>query len=663
MENTPIVSMVRKSRDLALSAARKAVDTAGRPRAARALAEALFPPGEIVPAPDPGDLLSLVSFYTDRIPGAREFTAGGLALVDALSMAATRRPFSDNTFRTRRGLIEKWNKNPVLTHVLSAAAAPFKLAWLGSPEILSAVGVARGVTMPKVVETGRWRSQMTDAADCGEDLDMEADVAVLGTGAGGAAAAHELASRGHAVALIEEGRYFSRKDFSGNVVQMTDRLYRNKGATFAFSPWPVFLPLGKAVGGTTTVNSGTCFPPTPWVYEHWRSLGLPELNEAALSPHLAEVARLLKISTATDETIGPVGEIIRSGAAKLGLKDVHALSRNAEACDGKALCQFGCPSGAKQSTDVSVVPRALERGAFLFTGFAARRLLWENGSVAGVVCRGRDTSGAPRTLTVRAKNVVVAMGTLLTPVFLARNGVEHPQLGRNLTFHPASGVGGIFPGVDMKNQASIPQGIGIRDFAEEGLMLEGGTMQWVPYGMSIRRSGKRFVHLMENWPHTAFFGFMVRDRGRGRVWTQTPGNFPLVTYRLDDRDFGQLIRAMGLMMRLFLTQGASEVFSLGSPGLPPVRSLPELDRFMRQKFRKRDFFLSAWHPLGTARVAPTPEAGVCGPDHQVWGRKGLYVMDGSAVPGPLGVNPQVTIAALSLRAASLLADRLDREAG
>ncbi|MBU2489969.1 MAG: GMC family oxidoreductase N-terminal domain-containing protein, partial [Proteobacteria bacterium] len=461
---------------------------------------------------------------------------------------------------------------------------------------------------------------------------------------------------------IEEGRYFSRKDFSGHIVQMTDRLYRNKGATFAFSPWPVFLPLGKSVGGTTTINSGTCFPPTPWVYEYWKSLGLPMLSEEELAPHLEEVARLFKISPATDETIGPVGEIIRAGAEKLGLKDVHALSRNAESCDGQALCQFGCPTGAKQSTDVSMVPRALERGAFLFTGFAARRLLWENGAVAGVVSRGRDASGRPRTLTIRAKNVVVSMGALLTPVFLARNNVTHPQLGKNLTFHPATGVGGIFPDTDMKNQASIPQGIGIGDLADRGIRLEGGTLPFVPYGMSIRRSGKRFVHLMENWSHTAFFGFMARDRGRGRVWTKTPGNFPLVTYRLHDDDFAGFLQAMELMMRLFLTEGASEVFSLGSPGLPPVRSLDELSRFMKRKFHKRDFFLSAWHPLGTAQVAPTPEAGVCGPDHQVWGKKGLYVMDGAAVPGPLGVNPQVTIAALSLRAASLLADRLDREA-
>ena len=68
--------------------------------------------------------------------------------------------------------------------------------------------------------------------------------------------------------------------------------------------------------------------------------------------------------------------------------------------------------------------------------------------------------------------------------------------------------------------------------------------------------------------------------------------------------------------------------------------------------------LSAYHPLGTARMGRDPSSSVVGPDHQMHDTRGLYVVDGASVPTSLGVNPQITIMAMATRAAEKIAAAL-----
>ena len=81
-------------------------------------------------------------------------------------------------------------------------------------------------------------------------------------------------------------------------------------------------------------------------------------------------------------------------------------------------------------------------------------------------------------------------------------------------------------------------------------------------------------------------------------------------------------------------------------------------RFRRANIRAWDLDVSAYHPLGTARMGMDPASSVIGPDHQMHDTQGLYVVDGAAVPSALGVNPQITIMALATRAAEKIAEAL-----
>jgi choline dehydrogenase-like flavoprotein len=135
--------------------------------------------------------------------------------------------------------------------------------------------------------------------------------------------------------------------------------------------------------------------------------------------------------------------------------------------------------------------------------------------------------------------------------------------------------------------------------------------------------------------------------------------YPHVTYRMNDADVKQYVEALAVTARMFFRAGATEVNLLGCGKMPVLKSEADIDVFLGRRWRARHFAMTSYHPLGTARLGATPDQGVVNAEHQVWGVEGLYVMDGSAVPSSLGVNPQVTIMAMATRAALRLAGRIE----
>jgi choline dehydrogenase-like flavoprotein len=631
------------------------------PRAdtARALVQAMLPAGDQLPAADVDQLCATVAGYLDGRPGFRRLLKASLMWLENRSLFSHGKRFSRLHAQEREQLLTTLSGTLISGQLLRALAAPFKAAWLLDEQTQSRVGNRPPVQVPKQIEQFRWQSQVTSSRDLEEDTELEADVVVIGTGAGGAAAAYELASRGLAVVMIEEGEYYNRTDFNGKLTDVMPKLYRALGATTALGNVAIPVPIGRSVGGTTTINSGTCLRTPAAVLARWRNeFGLTGLTDEAMEPFFAGVEEMLSVSIAESKYVGEIGNVIADGASRIGLTRLHNLPRNAKGCDGQGLCQFGCPTDAKQSTNVSYVPRALDRGAFLFTGFRAQTLLHRDHSMEGVVATGKRSDGGVITLTVRAPQVVVAMGSFLTPLFLKQNGVRNRHLGRHLTIHPAGVVNALFPERQFANSLTIPQGFGISDFAEEGLMLEGGTIPFAGHGLFSNLYGREFVEFCERYQSTAYFGFMIRDTSEGRVRPGPHRDLPWISYHMNDQDFALFLKGIDTLARIYLAAGAKEVLIPGLNRVIRVRNEQELAVFMARKHKPRDFLMSAYHPLGTARLALDASRGVCDEDHQVFGWRGLYVMDGSNVPSSLGANPQVTIMALASRAASRLADSL-----
>jgi choline dehydrogenase-like flavoprotein len=447
--------------------------------------------------------------------------------------------------------------------------------------------------------------------------------------------AAELAEGGMNVVVLEQGPRHDADRFSARPLDMLARLYRDGGQTTTLGTPPILLPLGRGLGGTTLVNSGTCFRTPPLVLERWRrEFGLEELaDEQALDPCFARVEQMLSISEVTPELAGRNAAIARRGAEALGWSHGF-LRRNARGCVGSGVCAFGCPTSAKQHVGITYVPRAEAAGAQVISGADVRRVLVERGVARGV--EARLASGG--RLDVRAPTVIVACGTIHTPLLLQRSGLGRAsgELGRNLALHPATGAFALMDEVvDMAR--GVPQSFYVDEFASEGIMFEGvaGPPSYV--AMSLPLSGKRHAAAMASYRNLAMFGLMVSDRSRGSV--RALGGRPVIRYELVEEDVVRFRRGLQRMEELFRAAGAREVY-LGLPGgVSPERA------------RARDLKLMAFHPLGTARADARAEHGVVDADLQLHGAQGVYVADGSVVPSSLGVNPQLTIMALATRLA------------
>lgn len=482
----------------------------------------------------------------------------------------------------------------------------------------------------------------------GDSAQIKADVCVVGAGAGGAVAAAELAEGGMSVVVLEEGQWHDPDDFTARPPEMLARLYRDGGQTMTLGAPPILLPLGSGLGGTTLVNSGTCFRTPPTVLDRWaRDFGL-QIDEESLRPCFERVERALSVSEVTPELAGGNAAVARRGAEQLGWSHGY-LRRNARGCVGSGVCAFGCPTSAKQHTGITYIPRAERAGARIVTGARVERVLTERGATnhsradsrrgspaAACGVQARMESGAH--MEVRAPIVIVAAGTIHTPLLLARSGIgaRSGQLGRNLSLHPATAVFARMEEiVDMAR--GVPQSFYIDEFSSAGIIFEGVAGPPAYAAMSLPLTGARHAEAMADYRHLAQFGVMVSDSSRGSV--RAMAGRPLIRYDLTGADLQRFRIGIARMGELFEAAGAREVYLPLPDGVTPERA------------RLRDLKLMAFHPLGTARADARPTHGVIDGELAVHGVQGVYVADGSAVPSSLGVNPQMTIMALATRLA------------
>jgi choline dehydrogenase-like flavoprotein len=174
--------------------------------------------------------------------------------------------------------------------------------------------------------------------------------------------------------------------------------------------------------------------------------------------------------------------------------------------------------------------------------------------------------------------------------------------------------------------------------------------------VSVPWVGRRFVDLMARYQHLALFGFMIEDTSRGEV-RPGPRGSPLITYNVNRDDAARMQRATAVMCEVFLAAGARRVFPM-VPGMEELSTLAEVDRLRKMKLAPSAFDVTAYHPLGTCRTGTDPATSVVGADFETHEVERLFVADGSAVPSALGVNPQMTIMAMALRAAEVIDGRL-----
>ncbi|HEY5976809.1 MAG TPA: GMC family oxidoreductase [Solirubrobacterales bacterium] len=480
----------------------------------------------------------------------------------------------------------------------------------------------------------------------------ECDVVIVGSGAGGAAAAAALAEAGLDVIVLEAGEAFDRDSYPEGRLEAISTLYRDGGLTIAEGNPPIPVPVAKTVGGTTVINSGTCFRAPGEVLDNWRDEhGVGWARD--LDPYFVEAEEFLRVTPLDPERMGRNGQLAMEGAMAIGASS-GPISRNAGSCVQCSSCPYGCEIDAKRAMHVSYVPRAVAAGARLRTGAEARRVIVENGRAVGVECAVTGTrNGSRRPYTVRARRAaIVAGGAFGTPELLARSGLGGRQVGRNLHIHPACWVGARYE-EEVRGWDGVMQSYYIDEWeATERVLLEATFTPLAFGGAWLRGAGREHQESMLDFGHIASIGVQLADRSEGRVRFAGDGSLK-ASYKLIRDDADRLAFGIARAAEVHFAAGATEVY----PNIPRAGVIKpgQVAEFEATRFRPSELRLEAFHPMGTARISAEEGAGVCDSRGAVRGVEGLYVADASLFPTAVRVNPMMTIIAFAKQVAAGIA--------
>jgi choline dehydrogenase-like flavoprotein len=495
---------------------------------------------------------------------------------------------------------------------------------------------------------------VTEGVDVAADRRECCDAVVVGSGAGGATMAAELADAGMDVIVIEEGGYHPTTSFTADAGRALRSLYRDGGAQSSMGRPPIAFSEGRCVGGSTVINGGMAFRTPSRVLERWaREEDVLAVDPDALAPYFDRVERRLSVAEQDPGSIGRDNELLKLGAERRGWAVIDNR-RNQLHCCGCNNCVLGCPTGAKRSMLVTNVPRALRRGARLFADCRVDRITRRGKRATGVEGRFTRADGRPGPcLHVEAGVVVVAGGSIQTPALLRRSRFRSPsrQLGRNLTMHPNAVVVGIFDEV-VRGWHGVHQGYQVREFIDDGILIAAANLPPSLVALALPHHGAALGEVMADYDRMVTAGCLVEDSSSGRV-RLVPGVGPMAAYQVSELDLHRVIRGVALTAEALLAAGARRVM-LPFAGVPDLLGPDDVRRLFRRSIPRGAMQLVTVHLMGTARMSEDRARGVVSSYGAFHDADNLFVADASLFPGPVGLNPMETILALVTRNAEWL---------
>ncbi len=494
------------------------------------------------------------------------------------------------------------------------------------------------------------RDAASFAAQGSRAVRLRCDVVVIGSGAGGAVMAYELARAGKSVIVMEAGRYVPSSQFSELTLDMFDKLFQDR-CTQMNADADITILQGRCIGGSTVVNGAVCFRIPDRVLAVWQAEhGLKNLEHDPLHALFAEVEGRLSVHENLPHEISGNARVLMEGAAKLGWSH-KPLSRNVKDCAMTGFCFHGCASDRKQSMLVTYLPWAVAYGAQLLADSRVRRIRLEGGRATGVDADVIDPVTHERVcrVSVDAERVVCAAGTIQTPILMMDSEVPSraPVIGQNLALHPSALVM-----AEMDRDVFGWRGATVGSYMDEferpekgGFLLEGGMPAPDILSVMLPGFGAPFVGAMGAYPRFVATAALIHDENVGHVsWN---GRDKEIHYRLTPADREKMRAGMRAAARVYFAAGARRVF-LPTYGPGEIGSVDEIDRVIDSlDLGPSTLRMISYHPQGTCRMGADPSRAVVGPKGELHGVRGLYVADARLFPPSILVNPQMTVYALS----------------
>jgi choline dehydrogenase-like flavoprotein len=563
------------------------------------------------------------------------------------------RRFSSLGTQDRIDYLHRIEQHPLfmVRALLAALRTVFSFAYLDRPPVQEALGIE-----PAPCEWPRsthlrpetmGKGALIEPGDRPDEVDLDCDVVVVGTGAGGGVAARQLAEAGLDVVVLEEGPFIRPEQVSNDTGTAMTQMLAEAGLRTFLAPSAVATIQGRCVGGSTMPNSSILFRIPDDVLDEWRDEhGIEGLTNAALADSYERVERLARKAPAGGPQLGRKNELFAEGAAAMGI-DAHTFELGKQGCKGHGTCLPACRMGAKYSTDLSHIPDAVRFGARLYTQARCDRVLSSQAQAQGVVGDFVDNKGQKTgRFRVRSRAVVLAGGVLGTPLILRRSRLANSSgmVGRNLHGQPGAAIYAIF---DEKVEPWKGHTQGYGAFLDAHRKIE---VLWSPLPlMAVRMPG--FGHaLKENlalFPNTAIWDVVIRGTSTGRI-LGGQGSDPIVWFPQNRVDTDRIASGLELLGRMAFAAGARAVMP-GAYGLPDKFTDPsQLSAALAPgKIHPNQLVMASTHIFGTCRMGGDPHRSVVNSRGECHDVKNLFICDGSVLPNGTRVNPHEPIMAVS----------------
>lgn len=496
-----------------------------------------------------------------------------------------------------------------------------------------------------------------------DTLDSEYDVVVVGSGAGGAVAAHSIAAQGYKVLIVEAGPFYPSHDITHHELDMIANLYKH-GALQTSTNRDFVVFQGRCVGGSSTINNGICLrvdepgrthPDAQDVLAKWASIGAP-VNRDAFHASYDAVAEMLGIARCEPRSGRHNGPHLLNGWAAYADASSDPMDKRAvadwfdknfgppgtvNACAYCGYCNSGCPYGRRMGVAQTYLPAACrDHGARILPETKADRIVWQtaiDGRREAEAVRLVLPDGSRTLVRVRV-GVVVAGGTIASSKLLDRSDIA--GTGYQVSLNVASPVVALMPPGAGGNAWDEDQ---MTSYVDCGPYLLESHFQ-PPMSMASLMPGWFGDHAsrMKDFGRVHSAGILFPADRRGQI---VDGK---LKFRLDAQDDMPVLRAaMAKLTRVHFAAGAIECYPAIATGRKITPDM-DVDAFFREHIREQDdVTLSSSHPHGGNAIHENPQYGVVDPQCRVHGTTNVLVTDASVFPSVIHVNAQWTTMAMA----------------
>lgn len=451
------------------------------------------------------------------------------------------------------------------------------------------------------------------------------DVIVIGAGVSGCFMAKALAERGQKVLILEAGSAFTRISYPRKEIDANSRLYWGGGVELNTSSTLALLR-PKVVGGGSIVNQALMDRFDEDAFESWRDKSKVDFfSPDKMAPWYEKAEAELEIKEVPEKFRNGNARIFYEGFQKNGFT-CAPLMRAQKDCrfeDGNDCieCLAGCRIDSKQSMPITTLQKALKAGAHLVSDFEVKLLKHSPDlQTVGGVWKKSDS------FTFKAKKVVLAAGAIGNSRLLLQNGFRHrlPAIGERFYTHPQFMVLALYRETinahkgPLQSYKSYDKG-----FRKKGFKLENVFAPPVAISMLLPSRAQKHLNLMKQISQMACIEVAVRDTEPGRITLGKNGKL-LIQKELNSADLKRKQSGLEAIHSIFTSTGATQIIP-GELGI-------------------------GLHLMGGCAMGEDSAKDVVASDFTMHDHKHFIIADSSVFPDAPGINPSLTIMALSLKA-------------